>query len=163
MLGFEPQTYRPLCGWWTTWVSLGFNSRDFNIIVHPSKSSSYNGFQGLTSEVKEFFECIHQIAIFDHAYIGLLFTWSNRQWEGFVAKKLDRALINAQWLLSFPSSKMEFLSHDASNHCLVVVQLSHQTYSLPRSFKFFNFWAKHAGFFWHPYDCITEKAQAFEG
>ena len=59
-------------------LSPGFNSRDFNIIVHPSKSSSYNGFQGLTSEVKEFFECIHQIAIFDHAYIGLLFTWSNR-------------------------------------------------------------------------------------
>ena len=124
------------------WLIVG----DFNIIVHPSETSSYNGVQGLTSKAKEFSECIQQNAIFDHAYTGPLFTWSNRQEEGFVAKKLDRALINAQWLLSFPSSKVEFLPPAASDHCLIIVQLSHQSFSPPRPFKFFNYWARHSDF-----------------
>ena len=73
-------------------------------------------------------------------------TWSNRKREGFVAKKLDRALINAQWLFFFPFSKVEFLPPGVSDHCPIIVQLSHQTYSPPRPFKFFNFWARHSGF-----------------
>ena len=68
---------------------------DFNVIMHPMKSSSYNGSQVLIPDAKEFCECIQKLAVFDHVYNGPLHTWSNRQRDGYVAKKLDRALINA--------------------------------------------------------------------
>ena len=101
--------------------------------MNPIESSSYNGNQVLNSDVREFNECIQQLAVFDHAYNGPLFTWSNRQGDGFVTKKLDRALINAQWLFSFPSSKMEFLPPEAFDHCLVVIQLSNTFCSPPKT------------------------------
>ena len=99
------------------WLIVG----DFNVIMNLMESSSYNGNQVLNFDAREFNECIQQLAVFDHTYNGPLFTWSNRQGDGFVAKKLDRALINARWLFSFPYSKVEFLLPRASNHCLVVI------------------------------------------
>ena len=62
---------------------------DFNIIAHPSKSLSYNSFNMLNSSIKEFNECLQQLAVFDHSFNGPLFTWFNCQGEGFIANKLD--------------------------------------------------------------------------
>ena len=39
-------------------------------------------------------ECLHTLAIFDHAFSGLVFTWSNHQNDTFLEKKLDRVLIS---------------------------------------------------------------------
>ena len=105
---------------WDHLCSLGRNMNqkpwmiagDFNSIVNPSESSSVNSNQVMTTDTKEFKECLQKLEVFDHVYSGPLFTWTNRQREGFVAKKLDRVLINGNWLLSFPSSKVEFLPLD---------------------------------------------------
>ena len=94
---------------------------DFNIIMKPSESSSYNGNQVMTMDTKEFKECLQKLEVFDHVYSGPLFTWTNRQGEGFVAKKLDQVLINGNWLLSFPSSKVEFLPSRSSDHCFAKI------------------------------------------
>ena len=110
---------------------------DFNVIAHPSKSSNYTQVQ--SSDVKDFTKCIQQLAIFDHAYNGSLFTWSNRQKEGFNARKLDRVLINDNRLLFFSNSTMEFLPPGAYDHCPAVIQLSQTTSSPPKPFKIFNF------------------------
>ena len=59
---------------------------NFNVIALPSKSSNFNGSQGTTLDIKEFQECIHKVAVFDHAFIGPLFTCSNHQGEGFLRK-----------------------------------------------------------------------------
>ena len=100
----------------------------------------------MTLNVKEFTECIQELEVFDHFYTGPLFTWSNHQGETFLAKKLDRVLINANWLITFPHSKVDFLTPEVSDHCLAFVQVDQAPYSPPKPFKFFNFWTKHHEF-----------------
>ncbi|XVE68774.1 hypothetical protein DITRI_Ditri09bG0097000 [Diplodiscus trichospermus] len=93
-------------------------ARDFNVIACPSESSSYIGSHP-HGYIKDFSECLHQIAILDHVASGPKFTWSNKQQENYIAKKLDRVLIN---------------------------ELSFSEFSLPKPFKFFNYWANHPEF-----------------
>ena len=70
---------------------------DFNIIANPNESSNPDRTQGLRSDIKDFQESIQKLAIFDHAYTGPTFTWSNHQGNGFLARKLDRAMINGHY------------------------------------------------------------------
>ena len=117
------------------WILAG----DWNVMAHPSKSSKFDGSQVPNLDMKEFTECLEHLAVFDHNFTGLLFTWSNKQGEGFMARKLDRVLVNSVWLQAYESSKVEFLSSGESDHCLALVQLSQVVNSPPKPFKFFNF------------------------
>ena len=65
------------------WMMVG----DYNVIAHPSKSSNFNGSQVMNSNMKDFVESIQHLEVLDHAYNGLLFTWSNHQNSMFLAKK----------------------------------------------------------------------------
>ena len=80
-------------------------------------------------DTNEFNECLQQLVVFDHVYNCPLFTWTNRQGKGFIAKKLDMELINGNWLFSFPLSREEFFSLGSSDHCLVKIQLSQISFS----------------------------------
>ena len=119
---------------------------DFNIIAHPSKSSKYNGFQGISNDIKEFQEIVQKLAVVDHCFSGPMFTWSNNQEEGFLARKLDRVLINDIWLHSFAHSTVEFIPPGDSDHCAALAQLDQEVFSPPKPFKLFNFWTKHPEF-----------------
>ncbi|XP_039049890.1 uncharacterized protein LOC120190952 [Hibiscus syriacus] len=48
---------------------------------------------------------------------GPLYTWSNKQEESFLARKLDRVLINSRWLEDFLNSFVEFIIQGVSDHC----------------------------------------------
>ena len=87
-----------------------------------------------------------KISVFDHAFSSPLFTWSNRQLDGFLARKLDRVLINGNWLPCFAQSQVEFLPPEISDHCPALIQLQQDNYSPPKPFKFFNYWTKHGKF-----------------
>ena len=91
------------------------------------------------TKVPEFF-------MIDHAYIGPVFTWSNRQLEGYIVKKLDRVLVNDVWMLEFSHSLVEFLAPEESDHCPALVQLSEVNVFPPKPFKIFNYWTKHPEF-----------------
>ena len=119
---------------------------DFNVIAQAFESSNFDGSQGLNLNSREFIECLQTIAIFDHASIGPLFTWSNKQDDGFLAKKLDRVLINDEWSISFPRTRVEFLAPEISDHCPAFLQLENKSYSPPKPFKFFNYWVRHPEF-----------------
>ncbi|XP_039010000.1 uncharacterized protein LOC120138638 [Hibiscus syriacus] len=56
----------------------------------------------------EFQDCLEELDLMDHHFLGPTFTWSNRQEGSFLARKLDRILVNTQWLLDYPDSFMEF-------------------------------------------------------
>ena len=109
---------------------------DFNIILHPSKGSNYNGFPTVTFHIREFMQ---KLIVFDHTFNGSLLTWSNHQRDIFLAKKLDRVLINDNWLLTFNHSMVDFLLLEISNHGPTYIQLDKVAYSPPKPFKFFNF------------------------
>ena len=119
---------------------------DFNVIAQAIESSKFNGSQGLNLFSKEFIKCLQNIATFDHASIGPLFTWSNKQDDGFLEKKLDIVMINDEWPISFPHSRVEFLAPEISDHCPAFIQLERENYSPPKPFKFFNYWVRHPEF-----------------
>ena len=68
---------------------------DFNVTAHVSESSNSTSTQN--TYIKEFKECLNALGVFDHIFTGPVFTWSNHQEDSFIAKKLDRVLINDDW------------------------------------------------------------------
>ena len=52
---------------------------DFNVIATPNESSSYDGTQGVSIDVRDFQESMRKVAVFDHTFNGPTFTWSNFQ------------------------------------------------------------------------------------
>ena len=119
---------------------------DFNIIMHPSESSNFNGSQGANVNMKEFMDTVNDLAVFDHAFIGPLFTWSNHQDDTFLARKLDRVLINDDWHIIHAHSTVEFLTPEVLDHCPAFIKLENEQYSYPKPFRFFNYWVKHQEF-----------------
>ncbi|XP_039029206.1 uncharacterized protein LOC120163306 [Hibiscus syriacus] len=97
--------------------------------------------------MKDFQELIHELELLDHPFFGPTFTWSNKQKELFLVRKLDRVLINSYWATSFPLSFVEFLAPGLSDHCMVIVNLVKESpFNIPKPFKFFNFWSTHPSF-----------------
>ncbi|XVF44670.1 hypothetical protein PTKIN_Ptkin02bG0142800 [Pterospermum kingtungense] len=41
---------------------------DFNVVMHPSESSKFDGSQGLTSDMQDFVSCRSLISVYDHAF-----------------------------------------------------------------------------------------------
>ncbi|XVE49746.1 hypothetical protein DITRI_Ditri01bG0106000 [Diplodiscus trichospermus] len=93
--------------------------------------------------MQEFVDCRNEIAVFDHIVAGPLFTWSNKHQEGFLARKLDQALINDYWEAI---AYVEFLAPEVSDHCPALIQFKSSSFQPAKPFKFYNFWAKHSDF-----------------
>ncbi|XP_039068128.1 uncharacterized protein LOC120214250 [Hibiscus syriacus] len=72
---------------------------------------------------------------------------SNRQEGNFLARKLDRVLINPRWFEDFPSSFVEFKAQGVSDHCPALISFFKENHvDRPKPFKFFNCWARHVEF-----------------
>ncbi|XP_039011006.1 uncharacterized protein LOC120139999 [Hibiscus syriacus] len=121
---------------------------DFNIILHSNESFDNDLIGPLTSpDMREFQNVLHDLYLFDHPFFGPLFTLSNKQQSSFLARKLDRVLINSSWATTFKDSHVEFLSPGISDHCLAQVWLSKELQAnRPKPFKFFNYWTHHPNF-----------------
>ncbi|KAF3544445.1 hypothetical protein DY000_02009265 [Brassica cretica] len=89
---------------------------DFNQIIHPSEHSSTE-VDHLTASMVELRDCFHQMSLYDLRYHGSHFTWSNKQPDSPITKKLDRLLINSQILNLFPNCTASFLPSLTSDHC----------------------------------------------
>ncbi|KAE8661204.1 hypothetical protein F3Y22_tig00116937pilonHSYRG00119 [Hibiscus syriacus] len=89
---------------------------DFNVILQSKESSNYD-LMGptLTPDMKYFQEVTQDLHFQDHPFFGPSFTWSNKQQNSFLAKKLDRVLINPTWneLSSLEEVEVMFLKQKA--------------------------------------------------
>lgn len=95
----------------------------------------------------EFRDCLLQTGIFDLRYHGLLNTWSNKQPEDPIAKKLDMLLANQNWITSYQNSFATFLPPDFSDHSPCVLELSLPLHIAgTKPFKFYNYLSKHPKF-----------------
>lgn len=69
-------------------------------------------------EAHEFANCISTCALQELKFKGRNFTWWSRRIEGDIVKRLDRVLINQEFLDIFATSKVHHLIREGSNHVL---------------------------------------------
>ncbi|XVF72303.1 hypothetical protein PTKIN_Ptkin12aG0110000 [Pterospermum kingtungense] len=119
---------------------------DFNVFLNPEECTKYSECYPVSSDVREFRDCIEHIGVFDHPFGGAKFTWTNHQDDTFQVGKLDRILIGSGWLDEKFSSSVTFLSPGISDHCPGLLKIRKQGQQPPRPFKFFNFWADKGSF-----------------
>ncbi|XP_038997366.1 uncharacterized protein LOC120122261 [Hibiscus syriacus] len=126
------------------WILRG----DFNIFLHSFESSDHDILGSYTSnEMKDFQDTIHDLLLQDHPLFGPTFTWSNKQKDSYLVRKLDRVLVNSHWVSSFQNSFVEFLAPGPSDHCMTIGWLNKDSHAnRPKPFKFFNFWTKNPNF-----------------
>ncbi|XP_052195956.1 uncharacterized protein LOC127803609 [Diospyros lotus] len=80
----------------------------------------------------------------DLAYSGPKLTWTNKRFgEECILRKLDRALVNDNWLSHYPDSKTLFLQPGISDHSSVVVALLRDLQHKGSPFRFLNHLVDH--------------------
>ena len=94
------------------WVVLG----DFN--VSRSIEEILGGNRRTNQAIIDFNMFIDEAELDDLRFVGSMYSWSNKQLENPILKKLDRVLVNQDWISSFPNSGATFLSPLLSDHAL---------------------------------------------
>ncbi|KAK3204593.1 hypothetical protein Dsin_018639 [Dipteronia sinensis] len=115
------------------WIVLG------NCNVCRRVDESIGGCSRITIAMKDFAECLQASKLDDLRFSGFLHTWCNKRSNAFISKKLDRVLVNNEWLVKFEHSEASFLPPSISDHCPSVVKLGLPGNKKNCPFKFFNF------------------------
>ena len=123
------------------WVVLG----DFNQVLSASEHSTADPFSS-SRGMREFFNCIDSASLSDLPFCGNPFTWSNKQGATVVSKKLDRVLVNDNWLQVFPNSLAVFGDPGISDHSPCCVFIDSAKPKEKRPFKFFTLLNNHPDF-----------------
>ena len=85
------------------WVVLG----DFNVVCRPEERSG--GDTSWPSYMEDLNVCYYDNSLDDLKFTGNILTWSKGAVDGFLARKLDRVLVNNSWLTILPNAEAEFL------------------------------------------------------
>lgn len=117
------------------WILLG----DFNEILSSIEHSRSMDYMVDQTGMRHFQDVVQDCDLSDLAYVGPCFTWWNHQDVNPVGKKLDRALINNEWLAMFPQSFATFKPGGVSDHARCWVQISDVQTGVRKPFKFFNY------------------------
>lgn len=97
----------------------------------------------------------------DLNFSGCFFTWSNKsEGSNFLARKLDRVLVNEEWLCKFGKTCVNFPPGGVSDHSPTVITVGTLLSFGPKPFKFFNYWLEHKNYSeWF----MTCRNQEFQG
>ncbi|XP_026419498.1 uncharacterized protein LOC113315436 [Papaver somniferum] len=88
---------------------------DFNYLLEVG--DKVGGVEVIPSNYKEFYDCTQDAHIFDLRYTGCFFTWNNKQEGDYkIASKIDRIMVNMEWVEAFSDSTAEFLLSGISDH-----------------------------------------------
>ncbi|CAA7020438.1 unnamed protein product [Microthlaspi erraticum] len=97
--------------------------------------------------MKNFGDCLTDVDLFDLPFQGPTFTWTNNQPTSPIGKKIDRCLVNGNWIQLFPTSHCSFEAPLFSDHtpCVINLVTKPPDYGT-RSFRFYNMILKHPSF-----------------
>ncbi|KAK6138148.1 hypothetical protein DH2020_028084 [Rehmannia glutinosa] len=118
------------------WLLVG----DFNSML-PSGDRK-NGAPIRPFEIKDFNNCCSTLGLSDLPSKGHFFTWTNNS----VWSKLDRAMVDNDWLLDHPHSEAHFLPSGISDHSPCIVSMSLPSSIGKAPWRFFNMWTDHDDF-----------------
>jgi len=119
-------------------------SGDFNVVEHLAEKW---GSDSLNSYELEFGECLNDLEVINLKFSGCFFTWNNKsEGAGFIARKLDRVLVNEEWLGRFGGTNVDFLSAGVSDHSPGLITVGSLVSFGPKPFKFCNFWLEHGDY-----------------
>lgn len=118
-------------------------SGDFNTCLGPSESSNSSRWN---VGMLDFMEFISQSGLSDLRTMGSRYTWWDSSTHHPVFKRLDRCLVNGEWLCVFPQSQADILPRGLSDHCPVSVCLGYPIERIFRPFQCFNFLTEHPDF-----------------
>ena len=122
------------------WLLLG----DYNVVRFSSER--IRGDQSWPNYMNELNDCCNYNSLEDLRFSRQLYTWSKGSGSTYKARKLDRALVNPNWHLTFPEAEAIFHEVGASDHSPILVKLGVQLQIRKPPFKFFSFWADHPQF-----------------
>ncbi|XP_020270982.1 uncharacterized protein LOC109846169 [Asparagus officinalis] len=79
--------------------------------------------------------------------IGCYFTWNNKQ-EAIsrIWSRLDRVLVNEEWIQNYTSSQEDFLVPNYSNHSLALLPIGEEDFGGKKPFTIFSIWINHPNF-----------------
>ncbi|KAK2658720.1 hypothetical protein Ddye_005253 [Dipteronia dyeriana] len=117
----------------TPWIVVG----DFN--VSRRVQESVGGSSKISVALEEFDNCLQSVELDDLRFSGFLHTWCNKRSNGCIFKKLDRVLVNKEWMAKFEHSEAFFLPPSISDHNPNLVKLGLQGNKKNCPFEFFNF------------------------
>lgn len=76
------------------WMLMG----DYNEILDGEEHSGFEDSPRIPLGMRDFQDVTSYCKLTDMGYQGPRFTWCNKREEGLVCKKLDRMLVNEEWL-----------------------------------------------------------------
>jgi hypothetical protein len=121
------------------WICAG----DFNEVLRAEEQI---GGQGRSELQMDGFRDVVQICgLTDLGYIGLPYTWDNRQQEATNVKvRLDRGLANAEFIDLFHSVKVWHIQTTESDHCCLIVEClpGGRRSRKRKSFRYENMWRR---------------------
>ncbi|XP_074266756.1 uncharacterized protein LOC141590039 [Silene latifolia] len=128
------------------WVICG----DFNTVLVPSERL---GGKSTFEEMDDFQQCVNECGVTDCSAIGSFFTWTNKQEPASrVFSRLDRLLVNDEWLKDNPLAYAHFYYEGVFDHTPCVVQVQNDLEKPRRAFKYYNMWSQALDF----KDCVHQ-------
>ncbi|KAL2929297.1 LINE-1 retrotransposable element ORF2 protein, partial [Bienertia sinuspersici] len=122
------------------WIIIG----DFNC---PLTDNDRIGSPIMHAELEEFAQCMSDCDLIDLIYSGCRYTWSNNQQDSDrVMSKIDRCLINSEWMDMAPNSMVHYPAVNCSDHSPGVISLDQVASTGNKPFMFYDMWCKHENF-----------------
>ncbi|XP_026396691.1 uncharacterized protein LOC113291366 [Papaver somniferum] len=104
------------------------------------RMTKWGGASVLPHNYQDLARCVQLSKIMDLQFSGCFFTWTNRRQDGtIVSSKIDRVMVNVEWIQQFQISKVEFLLPGISDHSPCIVSVAERRKHGPPPFRFYNF------------------------
>ncbi|KAK4432867.1 hypothetical protein Salat_1048900 [Sesamum alatum] len=117
---------------------------DFNCVRSPKKKL---GVTPTWYELKDFTDCCLSLGLQDAPTTGCFYTWHSNNESNPVWCKLDRVLMNNEWLEAGLHCNTHFSPPGClSDHSPGIVSILDPPVPKPKPFQFFNMWAYHQDF-----------------
>ncbi|GJZ35731.1 RNA-directed DNA polymerase, eukaryota, reverse transcriptase zinc-binding domain protein [Tanacetum coccineum] len=137
------------------WVILG----DYNVTLKVSEHSNRSAIP--SSKMSEFQDCVNNIEVGDLHSEGFHYTWTKslKNPKCKTLKKLDRVMVNENFMDKFQQAHGMFLPYMISDHSSIIVRIPNGVQKRKSSFRFSNFITDKKEFLPTKYGDVFERAE----